>query len=44
MNRPNLEARLPHKPTRSGQMAQPVMARKSTHAPFRPLQEKKERL
>ncbi|MFL5091480.1 MAG: hypothetical protein ACJ8D7_14040 [Xanthobacteraceae bacterium] len=31
-------------PMRSGQMAQPVMVRKTTHAPFMPLQEKSGRL
>jgi len=37
-------ARLPLKPTRSGHMAQPVMARKTAHAPPSPLQEKSARL
>jgi hypothetical protein len=37
-------ARLPQKPTRSGHMAQPVMARKTAHAPLTPLQENSARL
>jgi hypothetical protein len=37
-------ARLPLKPTRSGQMARPILARKTAHAPFVPLQEKCGRL
>jgi hypothetical protein len=39
-----IAARLPLKPTRSGQMAKPVMMRKTTHAPCVPLQENSVRL
>src|SRR6185437_10712560 len=40
MHRPNISARLSHKPTRSGLMAQPVMARNSLTHRSRPYRKK----